>query len=154
MSADVLTAGYGKPGYCKICAWSHYGELQSRIEQKWKTPDIQHWAKQFEFEFNRKTLYEHKKHTVAPGDRVVALAEQTRAAATQKRSNRDVVAAIRDIGFANIEMNPGSVRVSDTLKAAGILEAGKTGPTNILVLMAQAMTRNQVIVDGDYKEID
>lgn len=85
---------------------------------------------------------------------MVALAEQTRAAAVPKRSNRDVISAIRDIGFANIEMNPGSVRVSDTIKAAGLLEASKTGPTNILVLMAQAMTRNAVVIDGDYKEID
>jgi len=159
--AYVSRAGYGKPGYCKICAFEGVGEINKLIKLGRKVPQIKTWVKaNYDgFDFDRQVLYKHRdEHVAHPKDQLVAvsLREQAKVVATEKpkATNDEFLEAVRDIGFRRAEMYPDEVTVDHALKAASIMANKRDKASNVFLMMAQIVTgpRPQV-VEGTFTEV-
>lgn len=152
----VSRAGYGKPGYCKVCSFAEVEAINDRISKGWNARQINDFAKQFGVRFNRQTIYAHKEHATDPRDKVIAYAERARAVAPIKTGSTDqFLEAVRDIGLRRIEQDPGEVTLDHALKAATILSQKKEKQTNVFLMLAKVVTGNtgEVIV-GQAEEIE
>lgn len=158
MSEDrlVSTAGYGKPGYCKVCSFAEVEAINDRLAKGWNARQINDFAKQFNVRFNRQTIYAHKAHATDPRDKVIAYAERTRSMAPIKTGSTDqFLEAVRDIGLRRIEQTPDEVTLDHALKAATILSQKKEKPTNVFLMLAKVVTGNNGdIIAGVAEEID
>jgi hypothetical protein len=146
--------GRGHPGWCKICAWEKAPEFNRRQKQGANAAQMQLWAKQYDFTFNRQVFYKHRGHITSARDKVVQAA-----AAIPERdkisdySDDEVLLAIRDIGLRSAMDNPDTVNVGHALKAVQIRLAAKAQPTNVLVLIARAMTTPLDEIEGSFEDI-
>lgn len=154
-SALVSRAGYGKPGYCKLCAFAEAPALNERIQKGWTPRQINGWLQPFGLQADRGTIYRHKEHLKHPADKVVAHADKTRAAAKQNATTDEFLRAVQDIGFTRAQEHPEEVTIDHALKAAGILASKKERGTNVFLLMAQVVTGNAptVLIEGEAEEI-
>lgn len=155
-SQAVSTAGYGKPGYCRLCAWVHEPELNDRMRAGWNARQINDWMAKFGFSANRQTIYKHREHITSKADKVVAYAERSQLAAPTTVSNQQFLSAIRDLGMKNALADPDAVTVRDALKAVQIMENQKQSGDNVLILLAQVMTGNAppTVIDGVAEEMN
>lgn len=151
----VSRRGYGQPGYCRICAWEKAGELNRRARQGANAAQVQLWAKQFDFTFNRQTFYKHRdNHLASARDRVVQAASLIpEREKISEYTDDEVLLAIRDLGLKSAMDNPDQVNVGHALKAVQLRTAAKQQPINTLVLIARAMTMPLDEIEGDFEEM-
>lgn len=154
-SQAVSTAGYGKPGYCRLCAWVHEPELNERMRAGWNASQINAWMSKFDFSANRQTIYKHREHITSKADKLVAYAERSQAVAPTTVTNQQFLTAVRDIGMKNVLADPDSITVRDALKAVQLLETQKS-ESNVLILLAQVMTGNAppTVIEGVSEEVN
>lgn len=155
-SQAVSTAGYGKPGYCRLCAWIHEAELNERMRAGWNARQINDWMAKFNFSANRQTIYKHREHITSKADKLVAYAERSQAVAPTTVTNQQFLSAVRDLGMKNALADPDSITVRDALKAVQIMESQKQSENNVLILLAQVMTGNAppTVLDGVAEEVN
>ena len=157
--SEVSTAGRGKIGYCKLCAWSEEPALNKLMKAGKTAAECREWAQsKFGFNFNRQTFYEHKKHITAPEDKVVAFANRQQRGlqpVIKRATNQTFLEAVRDIGMAQAEANPELVTIDHALKATQILESSKNKSTEVTLILAQVVTghRPDIELEGDYREV-
>lgn len=154
VTAAERAAGFGKPGFCKLCVSPYAAALNKKIEQGANAAEAQRWAKDIDpkFTFNRATFYEHQKHITHP---LIPAAEQARKnPVIVPRTNVGALEAIRDIGMQRAVEHPDEVTVDHALKAMGILEQKKGGTDSFIVVMAKAMQEpaQLEVVEGEWKE--
>jgi hypothetical protein len=158
--SEVSRRGFGKVGYCKLCAWSEEPSLNKLMKAGKNAAECRQWAKdKFGFTFNRQTFYAHKEHITAPEDKVVAFADrQSRGLqpVIKRSTNKDFLEAVRDIGMAHAEADPELVTIDHALKAAQILEQSKSKQSDITLILAQVVTGHapDVIVEGEAREVE
>lgn len=159
-TAGVSRAGFGRPGYCKLCAWEHEPELNKLIKAGRNSTEIREWARdKFGLTFNRQTLYSHKDHLKAPEDKVVALVEQKKAqkpVLPRQVTNRQFLEAVRDLGMMRALEHPDEISVDHALKAAQIIESSKEKRADITLILAKVVTGNVaevVEVEGEVREV-
>jgi len=152
----VSRAGYGKPGYCKVCSFSEVDAINDRLQKGWNARQVNDFAKQFGVRFNRQTIYAHKAHATDPRDKVIAYAERTKAVAPIRTGTTDqFLEAVRDIGLRRIEQTPDEVTLDHALKAATILSQKKEKQTNVFLMLAKVVTGNTgEIIVGQAEEIE
>jgi hypothetical protein len=159
VTAAERAAGYGKPGFCKLCVSPYAAALNKQIEKGLNAAECQRWAKELDekFTFNRATFYTHRdEHITHP---LIPAAEQARRnPVIVPRTNVGVLEAIRDIGRQRASEHPEEVTVDHALKAATALEQRKGGTDNIIILLAKAMQGAPMpveaqIVEGEYREV-
>lgn len=153
--AAVSRRGYGHTGYCRICSWEKVTELNRRLRAGQNAPKIAAWAKTHDFTFNRQTLYKHRnEHLASRSDRVVqaslAIPDSEK---IRNTTDEDVLRGIRDLGYASALANPESVTVNHALKAVAVLTAAKQQPTNVLIVLARALTTPYAEIEGEYADI-
>jgi hypothetical protein len=157
-------AGFGKTGYCKLCASDIEPELNKRLKADWKAPAIQEWMGKFTdsagkpLYANRQTIYAHKAHITSAKDKVVSFAAKAQANPVIKTaSNRQFLEAVRDIGMQRAITSPDEISISDALKAVQIMENGKQQTGDVYYIMAQVMTgvvpQPSSVVDGEAVEV-
>lgn len=154
----VSRKGWGRPGYCRLCAWEHEPELNRHLKNGKNAAECARWAlDKYGFTFNRQTLYSHRGHITAPEDKVVAYAERKRAEvpAIRNATNKQFLEAVRDIGYTQAVNDPESVSLEHALKAAALLEQSKVKTGDITLIFAQVVTGHSpdVVVEGEAREI-
>jgi hypothetical protein len=154
--------GFGKPGFCKICAHEAAPRLIKAARDGLNAAQAQEIASVHGLTFNRQTWYEHRKHAQTAGQRVVQAAEKVRREGAltirdiQKHDNTTVLEAIRDLGMARALENPEDVTVDQALKAASILEQRKDrggDQLNILVAFVTGTDTPTVVVERKPAEV-
>lgn len=153
--AAVSRRGYGHPGYCRICSWEKVTELNRRARAGQNAAKIQEWAKGHDFTFNRQTFYKHRnEHLASRADRMVqaslAIPDGEK---IRNTTDEDVLRGIRDLGYASALANPESVTVNHALKAIATLTAAKQQPTNVLIVLARALTTPYAEIEGEYADL-
>lgn len=154
-AAVVSRAGYGKPGYCKLCAFSEVGELNAHLKEGWNARQINDWLNTFGTRANRQTIYAHKSHITDPQDKLVAYAERA-PVVIKNSSTEDFLQALQDIGFSKAVADPESVTIDHALKAAQIKVAAKKEGDSIQIVLAQVFTGrlpHMDIVEGEAREV-
>lgn len=156
--------GFGKVGYCKICADPQAaGPLIKAARDGMNAKNAQELASTFGLSFNRQTWYTHLEHAKTTGQRLVQAAEKVRREGAltvrdiQKHDNTTVLEAIRDLGMARALENPEDVTIDQALKAAQILEQRKDkggDSLNILVAFVTGTDRPTVVVERPAEVID
>jgi hypothetical protein len=161
----VNRRGFGKVGYCKLCAWEHALELNRKIRDGTikNAAQAQEFALRYGLTFNRQTFYNHKPHALGTEGAVVQAASQAMKKLQVKNSSNDeFLGAIRNIGMARAIQNPEDVSIDHALKAASILEARKDkagDQINLLVAIvtgnapAVQITPGDTTIEGEAREI-
>jgi hypothetical protein len=157
--AGVSRKGFGRPGFCKLCAWEHEPELNKLMKAGRNAAQTAQWAKdKHGFTFNRQTFYSHKGHITAPEDKVIAYADREKRGlqpVIRNATNKQFLEAVRDIGYTQAMNDPESVSLDHALKAAGLLEQSKQKTGDITLVFAQVVTGHSpdVIVEGEAREV-
>jgi len=137
----VSRAGYGQPGYCKICASEVASQINRKIKLGDKLVDIRQWAiDEKKFSFSAPTLTAHVKHITDPKTTFVEAAREN--PVIRRVTQEEFLRTLVDIGAQKATEDPGSVTINHAIRAASILEAKRDkdqGAINILVL---ALSRN------------
>jgi hypothetical protein len=136
----VSRAGYGQPGYCKICASDLASQINRKIKLNDKLVDIRSWSADKGFKFSAPTLTAHVKHITDPKTTFVEAAREN--PVIRRVTQEEFLRTIVDIGAQKATEDPGSVTINHAIRAASILEAKRDkdqGAINILVL---ALSRN------------
>jgi len=152
---EVSRRGYGHTGYCRICAFEKAPEFNRRARQGANVAQMQLWAKQYGFTFNRQTFYKHRdNHLTSARDKVVQAANLIpEREKISEYTDDEVLLAIRDLGLKSAMDNPDQVNVGHALKAVQIRTAAKSQPINTLILIARAMTMPLDEIEGDYEDL-
>lgn len=156
--AQVSRAGFGQPGYCKICASDLLPAINDMIKQGKNAAQIQRWTKEYNLTFARQTLYNHREHITDPKTSFV---DQARKSPVIKRvSNRDFLEAVRDAGAARAMADPDSVSVDQALKATQIMMQDKKGHDGLTLVLMKVMTGRidevidePMLIEGEYTEV-
>lgn len=125
----------------------------------WNATEAQEAATAFGFTFARQTWYAHVKHAQSSDKRVIQAAELVRSGekglTITKRSNTDVLEAIRDIGAQRALDNPDNVSLDHSLKAIQILEGRKDRGSDALNILVQFTVGQPpaVIIEGTAREV-
>lgn len=140
----VSRAGFGNPGYCRICAWEGASELNKHIaKEDWNAGQAKRWAQDFGFTFDRGTYYKHKPHITDPKRSFV---DQARLSPVRRVNAEVFLEAVKDAAFANIDPeqggDPRSVTLDQGLKAAQTLQASRQAKRqpDALVVLARLVT--------------
>ena len=154
-----MSAGRGKPGFCKICVHPASQFLNARVEREGK--DVFNAARAAElaqtidpdFKFNRQTWYSHLEHITHP--LVTAAENAKKSPVVVPKTNTGVLEAIRDIGMKNAVEHPEDITVDHALKAAAELNKRQTGTDDVIVVFAKIMSGEQPaeIVVGEWSEL-
>jgi hypothetical protein len=161
----VNSRGFGRIGWCKLCAWEHALELNRGIRDGTikNAAQAQEFAKRYGLSFNRQTFYNHKPHALGTEGAVIQASQRAmQKLQVKKSSNDEFLGAIRDIGMARAIESPADVSLDHALKAASILEARKDkagDQINLLVAIvtgnapAVQITAGETTIEGEAKEI-
>lgn len=150
--AVVSKAGFGKPGYCKICASALLPQINKMIKEGQNAAKIGRWAKEFGLTFARQTLYAHKEHITDPKTSFVQQARRN--PVVKNVSTRQFLEAIRDSAAAKAVADPDAVSIDHGLKAAQILSNDKKGAEGIkLILMSVMVGRADEVIEGEYTDV-
>jgi hypothetical protein len=127
-------------------------EFNTRMRQGKNAVEMQEWAHKYNFTFHRDSFYKHRNsHMMSNADKVVQasllIPESDKIRTT---SDEDVLKGIRDLGYATAIANPENVTVGHALKALSILTAAKPQQTNVLLILARAMTTPLDEIEGEY----
>lgn len=159
-------AGYGKQGYCKLCALeSPYTQrqLDQRLGSGWSASRLIAWLAPKGIKVSRDTIYTHKKHIANPRDRLVSAVEKRAAEhgyLPAKVSEDQFLENIISLGNQRIAESPDDVTIAHALKAAQI-RAGlskKGQDINILVNMFTQMPSHvaemdEMVIEGESREV-
>ncbi len=156
--AQVSRAGFGQPGYCKLCASDLVPKINEMLRNGKNAAQIQKWCKEYNLTFARQTLYTHKEHITDPKTSFV---DKARANPVIKRvSNRDFLEAVRDAGAARAMQDPESVSVDQALKATQIMMQDKRGHDGLTIILVKAVTGHidevidpPMLIEGEYTEV-
>lgn len=154
-----MSAGRGKPGFCKICVHPAAQFLNARVEREGKdtfnAARASELAKQIDpdFKFNRQTWYSHLEHITHP---LVTAADAARnSPVIVPKTTTGGLEMIRDVGLQNALADPTSITVDHALKAMTELNKKQTGTDNVLVLIAKVMSGEQSAdtIVGEWSEV-
>lgn len=158
MSNLVSTAGKGKPGYCKLCAFAHEPELNERLKLGWNSRQINEWLAKFEVSADRGTIRRHKLyHISSPQDRLVNHANKARRKGELIKNStpQEFLQAVQDLALQKITDDPSAVTVDHGLKAAQVQMQARQGPKDVQIILAQVFTGNAPeLVEGEWKELE
>jgi len=155
----VSRAGFGKQGYCKLCAFQGLAELNKAIENKWNAAQINAWLKaKHGFTVNRQTIYTHKAHSKDPADRVVTAVEKARlngAVLPRQSTPTQFLEAVRDLAYQRAIDHPEEVTIDHGIKAAQVLATSKNRGGDTILILARVMTGGEagVPIEGEYTEV-
>lgn len=168
--------GYGKAGFCKICAhpdgWRFVEGVTKggKSGKGWNAAEAAEAGARFGLSFSRLTWYNHQKHvrgevaspetaspvpTDGPKERVPV----------RKASNVEYLETIRDMALARALNNPDEVTIEQGLKATSILEGRKSQASDSINLLVQVVTGHApavaiakpvepaLIVEGEAREV-
>ena len=160
-SKYISRAGFGKPGYCRLCSFADLKQLDEKLAAGWNARQITDWLQvNYKVSVTRQTIYTHRDyHAKRPEDRVVSAVEKAQrkdVMLPRVSSNEQYLEAIRDIGYRRAVDNPDEVTIDHGLKAAQILASQKQGGGNTFILLAKVMTGGglpEVIIEGESREI-
>lgn len=154
----ISKAGFGKPGYCKLCAFAHEPELNQRLKDGWNSRQIQDWLAKFEVTADRGTIAKHKKyHISSPQDRLVNHAKKARKKGEliTNSTPQEFLQAVQDLAYKKIQDDPDAVTVEHGLRAAQVQLQAKEKPQNVQILLAQVFTGNAPeVIQGEWKELE
>lgn len=149
--------GFGKPGYCLLCAQPWVPDFDKGIRQGWNAAQGAEWAKRHAFTFNRQTFYKHKPHALTPEQRVVQISTtKNKSLAIKRGSNTSFLEAIRDIGYSKAIDDPEHVSIEHALKAVALLEGRKDKGSDTINLLVAVVSGGQMpglIIEGESKEL-
>lgn len=160
-SAYISRAGFGKQGWCKLCAFADARLLNEKIKAGWNARQINDWLKsQYDVSATRQTIYTHRdEHLTRPEDRVVTAVQKQRESGKmlpRVSTNEQYLEAIRDLGYQKAVENPDEVTIDHGLKAAQILASQKRGGGDTIILLAKVLTGGatpEVIIEGQARDI-
>jgi hypothetical protein len=153
----------GTTGACKICRFTHEGELNAKYladPKGFNAATAALLAKtKWGFSFTRQTWYAHVKyHLRAAEDRFVEKANtqlvRTQRGLIKDTTNDQFLQAVIDLGLQKALDTPESVTVEHALKAVSIREQRKERVNNLTLVLAQFITgqRPAYIVEGEAVE--
>lgn len=159
--------GFGKPGYCKICAhpMAHKFIQGAREGGKsgkgWNAAEAQEAGKVYGLSFNRQTWYAHLEHARTAEARVIQAAEMVRKEGAltlrdiERHNNTDVLEAIRDLGMKKALDDPEQVTLDHALKSIQILEQRKDKGGDALNVLVQFVVGQPpaVVIEGQAREV-
>lgn len=154
--------GYGQPGYCAVCDTKIVNEANAKLKAGNKIAFVARWAEGKGVKLHRTTWYRHVEHMRSGRDKVVQVARTVREMDKMTRvTNTEFLEAVRDIGYANAQADPESVNLGHALKAVQIMESTKDKGRDVLVILARAMTGNDIapmlpppVEEGEYEELE
>jgi hypothetical protein len=154
--------GFGQSGYCKVCDTRIVGEANGRLKAGQTVAMVQRWAESKGVKMHRTTWYRHVEHMKSGRDKVVQAARTVREVDKMTRvTNTEFLEAVRDLGYQNAQTNPESVNLNHALKAVQIMETTKDKGRDVLVILARAMTGNDItpmlpppVEEGEYEELE
>lgn len=147
-------AGYGQPGYCKVCASSLKAEINKRLKRGETYPAIMAWSKGKGFSISKPTLVSHKKHITDPKTTFVASARKH--PEIRGVTHTEFLESVVNAAAAKIAETPDEVTIDHGLRAAQTLGAQKdrTGDAlNALVLVLMGRSRPVEVIEGEYIEV-
>lgn len=162
-TAVERASGYGKMGFCKICAHPGAQFINSAIVRAAATKPLNaaemlEYMQRLdpEFKADRHTFYKHQKeHLTSPLITAVQKTKQSGEAILPK-SNAEALEMVRDLGMKTAIENPETIGVDHALRAISEMEKKKGGVENLWVLLSrvQAGENPQVVIEGEYKELE
>lgn len=163
-TAKERGAGYGRVGYCKVCAHDGAQFLNAAIvraeadEKPMTAKDMLAYMRMLDPEFNydRHGFYKHKSdHLTSP---LITAVEKTRRESPKilPKSNSEALEMVRDLGMQSAIDNPESIGVDHALRAIDVMEKKSKGPEALWVLLSrvQGGERPAEIIMGEYKELE
>jgi hypothetical protein len=148
----------GQRGACKLCESIYAEAINKMIVADKNQGEIKRalYAIDPVFSFSKPTFYDHKRHITHP------LVTAQKAALANPlvipKTNRGALEAIRDIGMQKAIQNPDIVTIDQSLKAIGIMEAGKQPVDNFIVILAKKMadpsSYRDDVIEGEFTEIE
>lgn len=149
---EVTKAGWGKPGYCKICDSPFLYQVNFLLNEKKNSAEIARALAPFNFTFDRATLRKHREHSSDPKTTFVKKAQEEGAVRTV--SNEEYLARIRDAAARNLEQAPHTVTVDQGIKATAVLMQDRNQRDTLKIVLMKTMTgRSHEVIEGDWSEI-
>lgn len=147
-----------RTGFCKVCAWPNVKALNRQLNAGMTAEAAVQWCKQRGMTtLNIKTIYKHKGHSKHPSDALVSYADRSLAGTVPAYSNQEVLAAMRDIGMANMAADPSTVSPGHALKAIELMERKNSTGQQLLDIIAKGMLgkpiKEMVIIEGSATEV-
>lgn len=161
-TAKERGSGYGRVGYCKVCAHDGAQFLNAaivRAENDGKPMTAKQMLEYMrvldpDFNYDRHGFYKHKSdHLTSP---LVTAVEKTRRESPKilPKSNSEALEMVRDLGMQSAIDNPESIGVDHALRAISEMEKKSNGPEQFWVMLSrvQGGERPEIIV-GEYAEV-
>lgn len=140
-------SGYGRLGFCKVCAHDGAKFLNAAIIRAEATKpmtaaEMLAYMRQLDPDFNydRHGFYKHKAdHLTSP---LVTAVEKTRRESPKilPKSNDEALEMVRDLGMQSAIDNPESIGVDHALRAISEMEKKSKGPENLWVLLSRVQS--------------
>jgi hypothetical protein len=159
-------AGYGKAGYCAICASPNAAEYikgarsGGKSGRGWNSAEFNVHAETNGEHWSRQTYYSHRDHSQTAEMRVIQTSQALKESAgggvaIKKSSNTELLEAIRDIGMAKALRSPDEVSIDHSLKAVSILEGRKDKGSDSLNILVAFITGNPppVVIEGVSRDV-
>lgn len=141
MTTAVSRAGYGQPGYCKICASDLASQINKKIKLNEKLVEIRRWAADEKgFRFSAPTLTTHVKHITDPKTTFVEAAREN--PVIRRVTQEEFLRTLVDIGSQKATDDPGSVTINHAIRAASILEAKQNKDQSAINILVLALSNN------------
>lgn len=162
-TAVERASGFGKVGFCKICAHPGAQFINAAIVRAANTKpmnaaEMLDYMKMLdpEFKADRHTFYKHQKeHLTSP---LVTAVQKTKDSGERilPKSNAEALEMVRDLGMKTAIENPETIGVDHALRAISEMEKKKGGVENLWVMLSRVQSGEnpQLVIQGEYKEIE
>ena len=160
-TAKERGSGYGRLGFCKVCA--HEGAkflnaaiIRAEATKPMTAAEMLAYMRVLDPEFNydRHGFYKHKQdHLTSP---LVTAVEKTKREGQLilPKNNAEALEMVRDLGMKTAIDNPESIGVDHALRAISEMEKKKTGPDNFWVMLSRAQNGEAPeLIVGEFKEV-
>jgi hypothetical protein len=157
-AAGVSRAGFGKPGYCKLCASTALADVNEAIKNGWNARQVNTMLEaKYGWKVNRQTFYSHKEHASHPADRVVNSVEKAKADGNvlpRQSTPTQFLEAVRDLAMQRAIDHPEEVTIDHGIKAAQVLAQSNKRGGDITILLARVVTGGDpaVVIEGEFSD--
>ena len=161
-TAKERSAGYGKMGFCKICAHSGAPFINAAIVRAAQTKpmnaaEMLKYMQQLdpEFKADRHTFYKHQKeHLTSP---LITAVEKTKQSGEMilPKSNAEALEMVRDLGMKTAIENPDTIGVDHALRAISEMEKKKGGADALWIAISRIQGGEAPeLIMGEYKQLE
>lgn len=145
----VDRAGYGKPGWCSVCAaLNKHPELKKPHDRLLfegvKSTAFNDWLQaNLGVQVNRRTFYSHRDHSKNPKDRIVSQVQrqQQQGVIPAHATDEELTDAIVAAALARVAADPSAVTIDQGLKAASLRQQARQSKQGGIAILIATLTK-------------